>query len=224
MKRSILLILALAAFYVVSCKESPTTTNLNNGPTILSLSGTLPGWSFGSGYYLAVCVTPGVKYQKTVLDSCAIESDGSFSINLPALDDKYYDDTVSFSNAHCFDSIVIQPQNVKDANTVFEIHKDGSIKGAVTGKKHMVGYDSVNTYFLTYHAYGSSANIYGHSICYSNNGTWVDTSYSVYNINVNKGWNTMISVITAKSNGRTEYLVHCTDYNLSTVWFYYINP
>ncbi len=225
MKRLSLILLPVIFIGILySCNNETSSPTINIGPTGLSLSGTLPGWSFGSGYYLAVCVTPSSKYQRTVLDSCAIGTDGSFSVNLPVLDDKYYDDTVNYSSAYCFDSIVIQPPYLKDANTVFEIHKNGGIRGAVRGKKHMVGMDSVNTYYLSYRAFNSGANITGHSLCYENHGTYVDTTYTVLTINLNKGWNTLVSIVTAKSNGRMEYLVHCTDYNLTTVWDYYINP
>ena len=212
--------------FIWSCSDDTTSPN-NNGtgwPTgTITLNEVLPNWTYGTGYSLILYVYPSVKYQKTVLDSCPIGNNGNFLIHLPPLDLTYYDDSVNFHNVYCFDSVTIYPAILKTANTVFEIHKDGNIKGSVEKKVHRVGNDTNGTYYLKYATYSESGIMSGNLVCYTLNGSMVDTTVTIVNVNVNNGWNTMVSVIISKSYQKTVYGYSCFNPSLSTEWIYYMN-
>ncbi len=224
MKQVISLIFVIILLIVSSCSDDSTSpNNVTNWPEgTITISEALPDWTYGAGYSLILCVVPSAKYTKTVIDSCAIGIDGSFTIHLPPLEDRFYDRTLSYSSVNCFDSVVISQTGLKDANTVFEIHYGGAIKGAVKGKKRKIGNDSTNTYTMYYHAYGSGSNMSGSSICYVPNGQNVDTVYYKYSMSVNKHWNPDVYIVTSKTPGRRDYSVSNT-HTVSAPWEYYLN-
>jgi hypothetical protein len=227
-KFSILSILVCLLIFFDSCKDNPSGSpeNQTNWPEgTITLNEVLPNWTYGTGYSLIFCVYPSAKhgYTKTVLDSSAIGNTGNFTIHLPPLASSYHDDSVNFSSVYCFDTVTIFPSSLKTANTVFEIHKDGLIKGALQKKIHKIGNELPGTYYLTYNSFSESANMYGSIKCYTWNGTEFDTTIATVNESVNRGWNTVIEAIVSKSYLKTVYSYYCTDPQLSTEWIYYMN-
>ncbi len=97
MKQIISLIFAIILLIISSCSDDSISPNngINWPEGTITISEALPNWTYGTGYWLILYATPSAKYSKTALDSCVIGNDGSFTIHLPPLEDKYYDRTLS---------------------------------------------------------------------------------------------------------------------------------